>query len=65
MAWVSGKINRFVNYPTVKRTRKCTAICHRRILRCELEDGTVRHYWANDYNASKLSRWLGPIEVEG
>ena len=64
MAYVKETIWKFVNYPTVKRTKRCTAICHRKILRCELDDGTVRHYWANDYNASKLSGWLGRIPVE-
>ena len=64
MAYVKGRILGFVNYPTVRRTKRCTAICHRKILRCELDDGTVRHYWANDYNAAKLSRWLGRIPVE-
>ncbi len=64
MGYVKERILSFVNYPTVKRTRKCTAVCHGKILRCELDDGTSRYYWANDYNASKLSRWLGRIPVE-
>lgn len=59
MAFITKEINSFVTYPTVKRTKRCNAICHNKILECELDDGSIRYYWTNTYNLEKLTRYFG------
>ncbi len=59
MAWINEKINDFVTYPTVKRTKERRAICKNKILECVLDDESVKYYWANGYNCDKITHFFG------
>lgn len=57
--FVTKKINNFITVPTMKKARRVNAVCSRKILEVELNDGSMRYYWSNHYNLSKLTHFLG------